>query len=613
MTSDRGRSGFLRIPVRGWRRWWRATVRPMWREARPTLLLIAALASLTLGTIGYLQLPGHHYDVLDALYRAIQLFALGGAVEEKVPVALQIARILAPVVTGVAAVQAVLQLWRSQLQLLGLRLLMRNHVVIAGIGDTGSRLATAFNDAGHKVVGLELDPANPHLPSLAERGISVLGGDASDPALLRRARISTARYLFATCGEDGRNVDIAMVAARATDDGRPGVLNAFVHLVDLALWRALKAEAVVAIDQAEFRLELFNVLDAGARMLLDRNPPFTDGQGAPLDDPHICMVGLEGVGEHLLVQMATRSRTERAGHAKLRITLAGPDADTALAEVVERHPELEEICVLDARPGAVESSWFQHGGALLDQDGHCDITRVYVSLKREADALAAALGLHGAPPTREIPVVVAVNDAGGGLALVLRSEGSSFAANVEPFGVLSAALRPDLVLTGTNEVLARAKHEDYLRQELAKPNVKLGDNDSLQPWDRLPESLRDSNRRFADGVGAILTEAGCAVVPAPLIDPLGDLETFTDEELERLARFEHDRWMRDLLRDGWQYTDGPKDPHRKLHPLLRPWEKLEEVEREKDRDAIRLIPQMLAHAGYELYRPALTTRPRVAP
>src|SRR5438046_1545004 len=97
-----------RVALRGWRRGWRTRVRPLWREARPTLLLAAALTSLTLGTIGYLHLPKHDYNVLDALYRAIQLFGLGGAVEEKVPLTLQIARILAPVVTGVAAVQAVL-------------------------------------------------------------------------------------------------------------------------------------------------------------------------------------------------------------------------------------------------------------------------------------------------------------------------------------------------------------------------------------------------------------------------------------------------------------------------------------------------------------------------
>jgi voltage-gated potassium channel Kch len=603
MSAVRVRTPALRAGVRRWRRGWRHAVRPLLREVRPTAMLAAAIASLTLGTIGFLDLSSKHYDVLDALYRAIQLFGLGsGNLDPPVPTTLQIARLLAPIVTGVAAVGAVLALWRSQLQVLGLRLLMRGHVVVAGLGQTGSRLATSFHEAGHKVVGIELDPANPHLPGLAERGINVLAGDATDPAILGRARVATARHLFVTCGEDGRNVDVAMISARRNPARRTGVLTAFVHLVDLALWRTLKAEALVAIDAPEFRLELFNALDAGARMLLDRHPPYVDAEGHPLDDPHVCLVGVEGVGEHLLVQLATRSRTERAGKRRLRLTIAGPEAEAARATALDRHPELEDICELRARQGAVDSAWFQRGGALLDPEGRADITRAYVSLSREADALTAALGLHGALASRNVPVVVAVDDAQGGLAQILRSEGSAFARNVEPFGVLSAALVPGLVLGGTNEVLARAKHDDYLRREREAGHTPE-DNPSMVPWDELSESLRESNRRFADGVGAMLTAAGAAVVPAPLIDPLGELPGFTDEEVEKLARQEHERWATDLQRDGWRPTDGPKDPQRKLHPLLVPWEKLDEAEREKDRDAARLIPRMLAQAGYELYRP----------
>ena len=49
---------------------------------------------------------------------------------------------------------------------------------------------------------------------------------------------------------------------------------------------------------------------------------------------------------------------------------------------------------------------------------------------------------------------------------------------------------------------------------------------------------------------------------------------------------------------------GVKDPERKTHPLLVTWEELDEPEREKDRDAIRAIPRMLARVGYALDVPA---------
>ena len=78
---------------------------------------------------------------------------------------------------------------------------------------------------------------------------------------------------------------------------------------------------------------------------------------------------------------------------------------------------------------------------------------------------------------------------------------------------------------------------------------------------------------------------------------------FTDEEVELLARLEHDRWVRDLGRDGWVYGQA-KDPDGRppTHPLMVSWHLLSEHDREKDRVAVRDMPQMLARAGFEVQR-----------
>ena len=68
-------------------------------------------------------------------------------------------------------------------------------------------------------------------------------------------------------------------------------------------------------------------------------------------------------------------------------------------------------------------------------------------------------------------------------------------------------------------------------------------------------------------------------------------------------------WVADLLGQGWRRTDGPKDPQRKLHPLLESWEELSEAERDKDRMAVRELPEMLLRAGFEIYREDDQTAP----
>src|ERR1700759_1065274 len=76
--------------------------RHRWHQLRPAILLGLGATALILGTIGFSQLPGTGYDFWDSAYRAVTLFGLGGAVNPPVPTTLQIARIIAPVLTGYA-------------------------------------------------------------------------------------------------------------------------------------------------------------------------------------------------------------------------------------------------------------------------------------------------------------------------------------------------------------------------------------------------------------------------------------------------------------------------------------------------------------------------------
>ncbi|MEJ7718532.1 MAG: RyR domain-containing protein [Thermoleophilaceae bacterium] len=88
------------------------------------------------------------------------------------------------------------------------------------------------------------------------------------------------------------------------------------------------------------------------------------------------------------------------------------------------------------------------------------------------------------------------------------------------------------------------------------------------------------------------------IVPDPLADPATAVAALSEEEVEEMARLEHGRWCRDLERDGWRRTSGPKDAERRLHPQLVPWPELSEEERGKDRDPMRELPGMLARVGY---------------
>lgn len=143
------------------------------------------------------------------------------------------------------------------------------------------------------------------------------------------------------------------------------------------------------------------------------------------------------------------------------------------------------------------------------------------------------------------------------------------------------------------EQIARAIHERYRRKHGG--NSSAGDP-SLEPWEKLSESLKHSNRSQAAAIPAKAASLGCRIAPLD-----GPPASFSLADLERLARTEHERWVQERRESGW--TAGPvKDVGRKQTPYLVPWEDLSEEIRELDRDAVRGIPEALAAARLGLYR-----------
>ncbi|MEO0085071.1 MAG: RyR domain-containing protein [candidate division WOR-3 bacterium] len=148
------------------------------------------------------------------------------------------------------------------------------------------------------------------------------------------------------------------------------------------------------------------------------------------------------------------------------------------------------------------------------------------------------------------------------------------------------------------DVIGRQIHEEYLRSQREKGDTP-DENPSLVPWYRLPPHLRESNRRQADDIRRKLESIGCRIVPAA--EAADEKFEFTSDELERLAKEEHDRWVREREADGWRFAPK-KDVQRKLSPYLVPWEQLAEDIRDNDRNAVRAIPVVLAAAGLAVRR-----------
>lgn len=586
------------------RAFWRKNLRVIWQDFQWPVVGGLVLVSLALGYIGFARhfaLIGERRSFWDCFYLSLQLFTLeSGSIAPPIPWQLEIARLLAPALAVYAAAMAILAIFHQQLQLLRLRFI-KNHVVICGLGQKGLRLARGFLNRGFQVIVIDQDEKNVLLDQCRERGAIVLIGDATDKSFLRKAGIHRASYLVSVCRDDGVNAEVAARAFELVRRRKGQVLNAFIHIVDLELCVLLREREIATEAGDSFRLELFNILESGARMMLQKWPPFSLEEEKKNEKAHFAIVGLGKMGRSLLVQAARQWWLKNAGSGKrLRITIVDKAAEAKRELLRIRYPQLEQACDLIVKQMDKNAPEFEKADFLFDEQGCCDVNAIYICFDDDVHALTAALTLNQRLREYKVPIVVRMAEEAHLAVLIQDKNGNSCSfENVHVFGLLDQTCRLDLLLCGTHWVLARAIHEEYVRQQR-----KLGEspetNPSIVDWDKLPDHLKESNWRQADDIGKKLKAVGCGIVP--LTDWGAGLFEFEPDEIELLARMEHDRWMKEKLDDGWKYAPGPKNNEKKTHPSLVSWEELSEEEREKDRSAVRNIPKLLAQAGFQIYR-----------
>jgi hypothetical protein len=94
---------------------------------------------------------------------------------------------------------------------------------------------------------------------------------------------------------------------------------------------------------------------------------------------------------------------------------------------------------------------------------------------------------------------------------------------------------------------------------------------------------------------------------APTNDWDADPVELTGEQVEELARREHDRWQDERRQAAWRY--GPvRDAHAKLSPYLVPWDELTEDVRNLDRGRRPADPHCPRQGGIRSHPAPRTSR-----
>ena len=531
--------------------------------------------------------PLSHTGLVQAATHTLGLVKAGGNFPlDRDHWALFLAQVIMPALAFVGVFKLVLQNVRRDARVLWARRL-RDHTIVCGLGDTAAQIVESFRDAGKSVVVIALDAGTPYAATCEKRRVAVLEGDAVRPAMLKLAGLKHAHSLVVACGSDGVNLEIAMRARDALHGltGRP--VKILPELRSEWLYDLVRTQGAGALGSAESEFQLFNLNSNASRLLLQSDIFL---RGVPGASPHLLFAGFGQMGAEIL------ARAVRCNFAVPGVTLSAAILDArgaaSLAGAETRCAGIADMAKLSFTACQFvtdEASW--QDAALAELKARPPLA-VIVTLKSDDVALSVAtqlrklLDMMGQAGT---PVFVRVRQQQL-LGEFLAGRETPSSDRLKPFGGLAGLTSPAILLDQSLDVLARAAHEVWLRNNL----------DSGSPaavaWEKLSEFHKQSNRALADYISVRLRCCGLRPV-AGRAAPL----SLDEATVEKLASLEHWRWCVEMRSLGWRAAPA-RDELLKLHNRLVDWSELPEAVKDYNREMARRLPQILDAAGLSVER-----------
>ena len=529
-------------------------------------MLIVGVAAAVVGAFGirtYLGDEGLDDGLLNVVAGTASLFAPGEFLTgTDVALSLEVAQVVAPMVTGVALIE----LFRTTLEQqfrrrsAGRR---RTHVVLIGLGESGRLIAEQLAESNtHTVVAIE-KAVSPAASLIFDRPRwAVIPGDATDERTLKAAGTHNAALVHVATGQDGVDIDVAdKVRSIATTRSVDGAIELKVQIDSSTLCRRLQRDELEKPSSGQVTVEFLNMSALTAAAVLEFvTEALSSTAGAPLDRPLARELRLVGDTPLLRELNDLCSRSHRA-----RVMLSVPT-----------------VCVL--QPNTADPRNVATDHPPVDSPIR---SLVVVQFEQDVRTIDEAAKLSAGSPE---DLVVALSSAGSRPIRRVRRSDAGELLIVDPRYLVQV---PEILRFGPIELMARLMHLDYAQAEIAKG---CGGSESTVPWTELKETYKRANRMQAFHFGDKLKSISCE-----LSDVRTDATQFTPDEIELLAKMEHDRWMNDRLADGW--TMAPtRDNKAKHHPDLVAFADLSEEAKDKDRQTVLRLPALAALIGLVVVR-----------
>ncbi len=578
---------------------------------KPIIYAASLVIILILGWVGFSQyyhMLNEERGVSSIIYDILRLFFLEHDFEQDhIPLILNIARFLAPLLFATALIDVFYFYLKERLDWLIIRRFYKDHIVLCGLSNQNYAIARIFFSENKKVVIIESSRNNDYLDEInLLKKVKIIKGNALDEKNLGRAGLIKASRVFIDCGDDLENLRVAGKIQAVFDSKKSDELNIIrrknkarflkltISITDFEneyLFKKLQDKKGDLLD-----IKTFNAYNKFAAYLVDEYSPdklyfFRQNDDTPA---HLLIWGDNKIAINILVE-ATHLYHFANLH-KLSISLITSDPVEKKKQLKKYYPEIEKVINLSI----IDKATFYSEGLehLANNVSLCivceeNVASNFIVAKRFRQLFfnTALLPVHLKEKLTDYekkqlvnyPLIVIADTKSEDISILFEN----YNFYLEGLGICRESLvqeifKPEFLINGIEEIDETAKHIHNLYAE-------LNDSELDKKWESLTDAEKDQNRWAARHLRIKMNYLGVEFKDEGL-EPSFEFRTLCKEIKEILAKMEHKRWIAEKLLTGFSPGQPMEDKefynelkkYLNWHKDIRAWEELDKSAREID-------------------------------
>jgi hypothetical protein len=513
------------------------------------------IISFTLGLIGYLQT--NEFDFISSCYNSLRLFILefDGSVHN-IPFLLNLSRFLSPLILASSIFLALKEYFDIALLNFKIRHLS-GHTIVFCKNESDINFI-------HKRSNTLL------VTNVLCDGLSLTSENIND---IEKVNIEKAEKVI-LLNDDRTNLSYLRE-----------IKKRFPNLKNITLYIRLEDnENVRMFNRFKLNTNFKKELLINPRQLFSRevflNNPAVDYVNHHKKVPHALISGEYENIKWLIFEMANISHYPSLKN--LKVTLIGNKSEKHKKMLIDEFPNIDQI--IDFHIIVKSSTSISKEDLSL-----LDITAIYISEKTLEESQITASHLKRifySNKTDSINTCV-INFGFGLIDDVYETAAFNSEFNIKYFDY--KILRDLNIIQHLDDydIISKKIHNDYYERN----------PDHTVKWEDLPETMKMSNRYQAYHTNIKLGYLGYIVDVNSKADKINIV--YSESQLGVLAQMEKRRWNAERLLSGWIYGEE-KHPDLKIHNDLVPWEELDEIAKQKDRDTVSNITNTITALGFSL-------------